>query len=433
MQFNIEKLSNLERRLSVAIPAETIDNEVLKRLKELAPKVNIPGFRRGKIPFAMIQKQYGDAVRAETVEKMISSTYAENLRKENLTPAGPPHLDSISTKPHEPLSYSISFEIYPEIKITDLDQIKLEKITATIAEQDIDKFLEHLRTSHSNWKEATDTQHAAQKGERLVVDYELMVENETRETKQDYQFELGAGRNLADFEQPLYDGKIGDELHFTLKFPGQYEKSCAGREGNFKVTIKKILQAAPPTLDDAFAEKLGISGGLNALRAEVKKTLEAEINRLSASRLRTELMDALLAKHPFDVPKCLVAAEIRASHEHEQKAPTAITPEQQQTQENTTKRQVAGGMLLAAIAKEQGLQVKPEQLRDKVTEMTKLLDGNMDLLNKLYRDNPQLLRQLESHLLEDQIFEYLEKTIGLTEKPLSYPEALKLLGEKHGQ
>ena len=430
MQSTIEKLSNLERKLSVTVPAEEIEKEVTARLHKLTSKMKLPGFRPGKVPFSMITQKYGDAVRFEVVENTINSTYAASLKKENLTPAGMPRFDSVAAKPNEPLSYVAVFEVYPEIKFSDLNQVAVEKTVVEITDGDIDDVLEKLCKAHGNWKEASDLAHTAQAGESVIVDYELVIDENTRDANVDYRVELGAGRNLSEFEQPLYDSKVGDELRFVVTFPKNYShEKFAGRAGNFVVKVKKILQLDAAVLDNEFAKKLGVEGGLTALRAEIRKTVTAEMQRLNDGQFRTALVDALIAKYPFDVPKGLVAAEVQKTLKN-RKDKNAAEPsaEERQTLENFARRQVAGGMLLAEIAKDSKIQVSSEQLRDKITEFASG-HGDPQKAIKWYYDDNRRLAQLESYLLEEQLIKHLEKLVSVTEKKISYAEAVKEFGK----
>jgi len=429
MQSTIEKISNLERKLSVTVPAEEIENEVLARLHKLAPKVKLSGFRPGKIPFSMITQKYGDAVRFEVVEDKINSTYTESLKKENLIPAGLPRFDSVVSKPNEPFSYVAIFEVYPEIKFPDLNQVAVEKTVVEITDNDVDEVLEKLRKAHGNWQEAADAAHSAQIGESMVVDYEVVIDENTRDANADYRVELGAGRNLAEFEKPLVGSKVGDELRFVVPFPKNYShEKFAGRDGNFVVKVKKILQLEPALLDDEFAKKLGVEGGLTALRDEIKKTITAEMQRLNDGKFRTTLIDALIAKYPFDVPKCLVAAEVQKTLKNRKdKNTTELSAEEQQKLESFAHRQVAGGLLLAEIAKESKIQVSSEQLRDKITEFAANHEDPQKAIKWYYDDNKRLA-QLESYLLEEQLIKHLEKLMSVTEKKISYAEAVKTFG-----
>lgn len=429
MQSTIEKLSNLERKLSVTVPAEEVENEVLTRLHKIAPKVKLPGFRPGKIPFSMITQKYGDAVRFEVVEDKINSTYTESLKKENLTPAGMPRFDSVAAKPNEPLSYVAVFEVYPEIKLPDLNQVTVEKTVVEITDGDVDDVLEKLRKAHGNWKEVADPAHTTQAGESVVVDYEVVIDETTRDANTDYRVELGAGRNLVEFEQPLYDSKVGDELRFVVPFPKNYShEKFAGRDGNFVVKVKKILQLETVPLDDEFAKKMGVAGGVAALRDEIKKTITAEMQRLNDGKFRTVLIDALIAKYPFDVPKRLVSAEVQKTLKN-RKDKNAAEPsaEELQTLENFARRQVAGGLLLAEIAKESKIQVSSEQLREKITEFAANHEDPQKAIKWYYDDNKRLA-QLESYLLEEQLIKHLEKLVSVTEKKISYAEAVKTFG-----
>jgi len=426
MQFNIEKVSELERRLSVTVPVEEIDSAVQKKLQELTKTIKLPGFRHGKVPLQLVKQRYESSARAEVVENTVNSTYREVLEKEQLNPAGSPHFDSFSAKPNEPFSYVASFELYPEIKITDLSQVNVEKIVVEITDQDIEDMLNKLRRMYGTWNEVADQTHAAQEGESVVVDYTVMVDEATHETQQDYRVELGARRTLADFEKPLYASKVGDELNFTLKFPDNYfDKKCAGRDGKFTVKVKKILQLAEAGLNDEFAKKMG-EENLDKLRATLHKILADEQLRLTGIKFRQDLIDVLLAKYTVNVPKCLIADEVqKLLKQRDEKA--QLTAEQQEELNKVACRKVAGGMLLGAIAKEHKVDISPEQIRARMTDMVSKHENPVEAAKWYFKDKKRIA-QLESHVLEEELFKQIEKLITVTEKKMNYNEAVKVLG-----
>ncbi|MBU0743779.1 MAG: trigger factor, partial [Gammaproteobacteria bacterium] len=266
MQITLEKLDGLERRLDITIPSEQVESKVKVKLHKVAAKAKMPGFRPGKVPFDVIQKNYGASARADVLENLIQNTYAEGIRQEKLNPAGRPNIKIISSDPGKPFEYSATFEVYPEVKLNDFKNIEVEKTIAEIADADVEEMLEKMRKNHVTWNEITDSAHKSKSGDQLTIDLTVkpITDDEKAEpiTNKDVKFVLGDGHMWVDFEKHLYDLSVGDEKKYTLQMPLTHsDKKLAGKETEFTVKVNKISAPILPELNDEFALKMNIKDG----------------------------------------------------------------------------------------------------------------------------------------------------------------------------
>lgn len=434
MQVSLEKLSGLERKLNITVPADVVDKEVSERLHKLAGKAKVPGFRPGKAPFALLQKRYGESVRAEVIEKVIRESFTDAIKQEKLAVVGYPKLEIITSKANEPLNFSATFEVYPEAQVNDLTKLEASRYVAEITEQDVNEMLEKMRKEQVTWKEVKDTNRAIQKGDRINIDFSVAVHTDKPQEpkwEKDVNFILGNGYMWPEFEAPIYKSKVGDELSFTLKFPLTHrDKELVGRFADFVVKIHKVFEPIILNLDDELAKKLKIKDGTYAsLVKEVRSNLEHELQRVLKELLKREILDKLYDANVMDVPKALIAQEIAQMQERWQQRfkhlpKDQIPPFPEKDSETRAKRFVTLGLLLASIIKENGIKVGPEELRAKVEEMASIYEDAQKVVN-WYFSNKEQLMEVESMLLEEKAIDYLAKNIKLIDKPISYKDAME--------
>jgi trigger factor len=243
VETSVEKISNLERRIKVSIPAEEIDKKTMQKLESMKGEIKIAGFRPGKVPLSVIKQRFGNSARNEVIADAIRDSYFEVLTQENLHPAGQPHIEPSESKFGEPLKYSATFEILPEITLANMDGVKVEKLSSEVTDKDVEDMLQKLLKQHANW---TEVDREAKKADQLVIDFEGKIKDESFKggSAKDFKFELGAGMMLSDFEKPLIKAKAGEIKKFKLKFPADYtDTNVAGKKAEFEVTVHKVLEA----------------------------------------------------------------------------------------------------------------------------------------------------------------------------------------------
>lgn len=439
MQVTCENLSGLERKLSITVPAEDISNKVDTKLRKVATKAKMPGFRPGKVPFEIIKKKYQAGAYAEVLESFLRDTYTEAIRQEKLNPAGLPKIDIVSSKSGEPLVYTATFEIYPEVKINSFQEINVEKSIAKVEDSDVDEMLEKMRKSHVTWQEIKDPTRKSKEGDQITIDFTMEPSSESEDAKsqseKDVEFVLGDGHMWVDFEKQLYDVGVGDDKKFNLQIPTTHtDKNLAGKPADFTIKIIKLCEPILPDLNDEFATKLHIKeGGMAKLREEAKAHMERELETTLQSLFKNAMMDKLLEHNPIEVPKALVENELKRREEEWEKRFTKSKsqgalekiPEFPRNDfELHAKRSVSLGLLLAAIVKEHQIKVDSQEVSKKINDLVSAYYEDKDeMVNKLMSDQ-RYLAGIESNLLEEKVIAYLASQVSLTEKTISYKDAM---------
>ena len=388
------------------------------------------------VPFAVIQKRFSDSVRGEVIDDLIRECYVEAIKEQKITPVGTPRIDVISAKPNEPLNFTVTFEIYPELKIPNLSNLEVEKYVSEVTDKDVDDAIEKIQKQHTTWKEITDPNQVAKLGDQMHIDFTVKVWSESSppipKQEKDVKFVLGSGTMWSEFETPLLKAKAGDEVKFTLKFPlTHFDKELVGKHGDFVVKVKKICEPILPELNDAFAAKLGMKAeGVAGLKAEVKKNLEHELAQVLKMFLRNSLLEKLVDTTVVDVPKVLLENELH-SMEQNWKHGFARQPAAKKQPvfprkdfEKMANRQVSLGLILAAILKNQDIKVAENELRAKIAEETAIYEDSEKAAKWVY-SNKEKMREIEASLLEEKAIDYLQGQFKLVEKPISYKEIMK--------
>ena len=294
MQTEVKKLEGLKCQLTVTIPAEEVKTAYQKRLKEVASEAKIPGFRLGKVPDDIIEKQHGKRLREEVSGHLMQSSFEEAVIKNELLIAGTPDVEPSKLLKDQDFKYVATFEIYPEIKLKDLTDVKLSKLVAEVADTDVTKMLEKIQRQQAEW---VPMERAAADGDRLVIDFEGFIGKETFDgsSAKDFTLELGSKQMVPGFEDGLVGAKLNETTKIKVTFPKEYPvEELADKKAVFEVTVHKIEEAKLPKLDDALAEKAGVKEGIEALKSEVRKGMERELHQMLEQHLKTQVLDELL-------------------------------------------------------------------------------------------------------------------------------------------
>ena len=439
METSVEKISNLERRIKVSIPADEIDKKTMQKLEGMKSKVKLSGFRPGKVPLSVVKQRFGNSARNEVIADAIRDSYFEILKQENLHPAGQPHIEPSASKFGEPLKYVATLEILPEIILASMDGVKVEKLTSEVTDEDVEDMVQKLLKQHANW---TEVDRDSKNGDQVVIDFEGKIKNETFKggAGKDFKFELGAGTMLSDFEKPLIGAKAGSNIKFKIKFPQDYtDKDVAGKKADFEVTVHKVLASELPKLDKEFFEKVGIKeGDEKTLRTELRKNMQHQLQHGIATHFKNQLVDKFLELNPIELPKVLVDNEIsRLQNQMKQQFAQYTSgsaeglPDIPRTEvEKPAQRNVSLGLLSSKIIEQQNIKVDPKQVRAKVEELAATYEKPSDVINWYYQDKKRLT-QIESLILEEQVMQELEKQVKVVEKKATFQEVLNPGVEKN--
>ncbi len=430
MEVHVERSEGLERRLRVQVPEERVKGEVDRRLGEMARTARIPGFRPGRVPMRVLAQRFGRQVRGEVVGEIVQSSLLDALAQEKLRPAGSPVIDPLEAEPGNGVSYTAVFDVFPEITLPDLATLTVRRPVAEVTEADVDAMIETLRRQRTTWREV---ERAAALGDRVVADLAGSVDGEPREGLggEGVEIELGAGRMVAGLEDGLVGVQAGEQRVVELTFPEDHgEPELAGRPVRFEVTVHRVEEPVVPEVDDALAASFGVEeGGVEAFRREVRGNMERELADALRARIRDEVMNALLAAQPVDLPRALVDEEIerQMDERRRQLAGLGIDAERLELDrahfEEAARRRVALGLVLAEVVRSNGLQADPERVRQRVESIASTYEQPAEVVRWIYSDRSRL-EPIESVVLEDQVVEWVLERARVEEQPSSFDELL---------
>jgi trigger factor len=427
MQVSLTATGGLERRLEVAVPAQRVTSEVESRLKQLSRTARLKGFRPGKAPYSVIQKQYGDQVRNEVLSDLIRSSYAEAVNQEKLNPAGGPRIEPLAVQPGDDLKYTATFEVLPEVRLNPVDALAIERPAASVEESDIDAMIESMRKQRPVFNEV---ERVAQETDRVTIDYTVKVAGSDAPFPggdgKDVNFIVGAKRVMTELEDAVKGAKVGDARTATVDFPAEYpNKDLAGKQAVFELTVKKVEEQVLPEVNDEFIAAYGVKeGGVDALRTEVRQSMSRELDDLVRNRVRGQVLEGLYTANPIDVPKALIDEQVQQLQLDLARRQNISDPNQLPPAgefEESARRRVALGLLLGEIVKGENLKVDRERVQTRLNDVAAAYP-NPEEVRRAYLQNADAMRQIESAVLEDQVVDWVVSKAKITDKPATFSE-----------
>ena len=433
MAVNVETLEKLERKITLTLPVESIQSEVEARLRKLARTVRMDGFRPGKVPMSVVARQYGYSVQYEVMNDKVGEAFFNAANEANLRVAGQPTITEKEGAPEGQMAFDAVFEVFPEVKIGDLATAEIEKVSADVSDEAIERTIDILRKQRRSFAQrAIDA--AAQDGDRVTVDFEGKIDGEPFDggKAEDFQFLVAEGQMLKEFEDAVRGMKSGESKTFPLAFPEDYHgKDVAGKTADFMVTIKKIEAAHLPEVNDALAKSLGIAdGSVDGLRADIKKNLEREVKFRLLARNKQAVMDALVAKAELDLPNASVQAEIARLLEGaraELKQRGVKDAEKAEIPEDVfrpqAERRVRLGLVVAELVKTNELYAKPEQLKAHIDELAASYEKPEEVVRWYFGDR-QRLAEVEAVVIENNVTDFVLSKAKVVPKAVSFDELM---------
>jgi len=426
MMVSIEATGSLERKMKVQVPAERIDEEVDKRLREVGKTAKLKGFRPGKVPFKVIRRQYGGQVRQDVLQEVLQSSYSEAIQQEKLMPAGGPDIQEAQMDAGKDLEYTAVFEVYPEIELKGLEETKLTRLTADIEESDIDEMVENLRRQRAQWSEVD---RAAKDGDKIKVDLEGKIDGETFENgkTEGYQFIVGAGQALKDLEQGFVGLKAAEESSIDVAFPEDYASSeLAGKKAVFEVLVHTVEEQVLPEMDDAFFEAYGVEeGGLEALRREVRENMSREMEQKIRIHMKNQIFGHLLDSNPVELPEALVNQTIDNLRQDTMRRVGIEQPPDPEPFREQAERHVRISLLMNEIIRSQSIQLDQDKVQARLADLASSYQDPQGLISS-YRANPQAMSTIENIVLEEQAVEWLEERAEITEEKMPFAQLMEL-------
>lgn len=432
MQMNQESTagSALERRFDMSVSVAGIDQDVEQRLRRLARTVKMAGFRPGKVPFKMVEQQYGPQTRSEAIGAAVEKAFGERVRAENVRVAGYPRIEPKTTDDRTQMEFTAVFEVYPDIKLAAIDDREIERPVLTVGDAEIDKTIEVLRKQRTTYSEAG---RAAATDDRVVIDFLGRRDGVPFDGGKgnDFAIQLGSGQMLADFEAAISGMSAGQSKTFDLTFPADYQaKDLAGQTVQFEVTVKKVEAPHLPELDAEFAKALGIvDGDTTKMRDEVKDNLQREVKKRLQARVKNQVMNALLESNPVDTPKSLIDMESQqmaaaALKDLESRGMTAknIPVEPSWFTEQATRR-VRLGLLLSELVREKQLFAKPEQVRAVIDDFAATYEDPAEVV-RWYYSQPERMSEAEALVVENNVVDWVLANAKVIEKSIAFDELM---------
>lgn len=429
MQVSVESGEGLERRLLVDLPAERVNVEVDKKLKDLARNVRLDGFRPGKVPMRTIRQRFGDQVRRETYGTLIQETLYEAASQQQLMPAGEPKVELREATEEGGLGYTAIFEVMPEITLADLSGETVIRPVAEVTETDVDAMIEKLRKQRTTW---TDVDRAARDGDTVHMDFEGKIDGEVFEggSAENVPLTLGSGAMIEGFEAGLLGAKPGDERTLELTFPDDYRAShLAGKTATFDVKVLRVSEPALPEVDEEFIKAFGIEDGtVEGLRADVAKNMAHELKQKIRGIVKDRVMDLLIEKHALDIPKAMVAQEAERMKQQ------MLADMQQRGQgtgmdlpaslfETQAQRRVHLGLLVAEIIKSQGLTVDLDKVRETIAEAAESYEDPHEVIDYYMKDK-SARAGVENVVLENQVVDWVIEQVEARDEPKTFAELM---------
>jgi trigger factor len=310
MQVSVETGEGLERKLTIEIPAENVSEKVEKRLKEISRQVRLDGFRPGKVPMRVVKQRFGMQARHEVYGDIIQSTFYEAAQQEKLHPAGEPAIEIKDDNGEGGFSYIATFEVVPNVTVTDLSGAEVDKPVSEVTEADVDAMFDKLRKQRTTWNEVD---RAAQNDDKLDISFKGFMDGEAFDggSAENAPLVLGSGAMIDGFESGLLGASKGEQRTLELKFPDDYHaKQLAGKDVSFEVTVNSVSEPVLPAIDEDFVKSLGVESGKEEdLRTEVRNNMTHELNQKVLGLVKERVMDLLIEKHDFDVPSAMVKNE----------------------------------------------------------------------------------------------------------------------------
>jgi len=423
MQVSLETTGSIGRKMTVAVPAERIDQEVEKRLKSLVKRVRLDGFRPGKVPYSVVKQRYAASVHQDVVGEVLEQSFREASSQEQLRVAGLPSIDLVSSlKQGQPLEYVATFQVYPEFEIADVSGLALTRVVADVEAGDIDKMLEVIRNQQREWSEVT---RAAGEGDRVLLDFEGSLDGTAFDggCYEDYLVEVGSGRMLPDFEAALVGMSAGDEKVADVAFPEDYQaENLKGRTAQFRLKVKRVDESRLPELDEAFIRQFGIEdGSMETFRVEVGKNMRRELGNALRNRLKQQVMDGLARLHEIEVPEALVqdeAVQVRDEflrnsglNPDDSKA-GGISAELFKPQ---AERRVKLGLIVGEVIRKHNIQLDQARV-DTMLESLAASYEEPEALMAYYRQTPQAMQSVQAAVMEDMIVDWVVERAKVEEE-----------------
>jgi trigger factor len=435
MQITETSADGLKREYKVVVAASDIAEKVDARLSELGRSVRLPGFRPGKVPMSMLKKRFGPHVMGEVLEQAVEDSSAQAMRERGLRPALQPKIEIVSFAEGADLEYKMNLEVLPEIAPAPLGEMEIERLKPEIPDTEVDRQLE--RIAENNRKTST-VDRPAEQGDAVVIDFVGRVDGKefSGGKGENHTLRLGSNQFIAGFEDQLVGAKPGEKRTVNVTFPSEYgNDELAGKAAEFDVEVKEVRAFEPGGIDEDLAQRIGFDS-LDELKKTVRDQLERDFNQVARQKLKRRVLDALAARHDFEVPPGMVDLEFdtiwKQLEEEKKRNPEATAEDAGKSEEELkaeyrkiAERRVRLGLLLSEIGRQNNIQVGNEAVNRAMAMEARRFPGQERQVVEFYRNNPDALANLRAPIYEDKVIDFIVEMAKVTEKPVPPEELLK--------
>ena len=428
MSISIETLEGLQRRVTIIVAADKIEAAYKEQLKGYAKNARVDGFRKGKVPHSIIEQRFGVAARQDVLSDEMQRAFFDAVIAEKINLAGRPTFTPNNYQPGQEFSFSVTFEVFPEVELKGLENIEVEKPVVEITDADLDKMVDVLRKQQATWAES---QEAAKSEDRVVIDFVGSVDGEEFKGGKatDFVLAMGQGRMIPGFEDGIVGHKAGDQFDIDVTFPAEYHaENLKGKAAKFAITLKKVENIVLPELTEEFVKKFGNAKSVEDLRAEIKKNMQRELNNAVTARVKNQVINGLIAQNDIEVPAAAVAEEVEVLRQQAVQRfggkPEMAAQLPAELFEADAKRRVQVGLLLSNVISQNELKVDEARVEAMIADIASAYEQPAEVV-EYYAKNRQLTENIRNVVLEEQAVDAVLEKAKVTDKALSFDELMQ--------
>lgn len=429
MQVSVETTSPIERVLTITVPAARVEDKINAEVVKTAKTVRIDGFRKGKVPVSVVKKRYGQGIRLDAVEQIMRDAYMEAMQKESIQPAGMPSIEPKNMTEGADLEFVAKVEVYPEVTLADNSAIKVERISSDVTDADLDTMIETLRKQNAEW---SAVERVSADGDQVTIDFVGYLGDEAFEggAAEGHKLVLGSNTMIPGFETGIVGAKAGEERTISVTFPEDYQaENLKGQEASFKITVSEVAEQILPEINEEFVAKFGLEEAtVDALRAEIRKNMERELNQAIKAKLKTALFEGLASINEVEVPSALVDQEVDGLRKQaaSQFGGEGFDASQLPAElfQDEAKKRAKLGLLISEVIQKEELKVDEERVRAFLEDMAQAYQEPQQVI-EYYLKNKEQLAQVQSAVLEEQVVDKLLESAQVTDVTLGYEDAIK--------
>ena len=428
MSISIETLEGLQRRVTIIVAADKIEAAYKEQLKGYAKNARVDGFRKGKVPHSIIEQRFGVAARQDVLSDEMQRAFFDAVIAEKINLAGRPTFIPNNYQPGQEFSFSVTFEVFPEVELKGLENIEVEKPVVEITDADLDKMVDVLRKQQATWAES---QEVAKAEDRVVIDFVGSVDGEEFEGGKatDFVLAMGQGRMIPGFEEGIVGHKAGEQFDIDVTFPAEYHaENLKGKAAKFAITLKKVENIVLPELTEEFVKKFGNAKSVEDLRAEIKKNMQRELNNAVTARVKNQVINGLIEQNDIEVPAAAVAEEVEVLRQQAVQRfggkPEMAAQLPAELFEADAKRRVQVGLLLSNVISQNELKVDEARVEAMIADIASAYEQPAEVV-EYYAKNRQLTENIRNVVLEEQAVDAVLAKAKVTDKALSFDELMQ--------